>query len=205
MTESMTNKTTVNVTSDSHLFHANIIKYCDRPFPNVDEMHRHIIDSWNAVVKPDEIVIHLGDYICGGSFDQIKEITEELNGFKILITGNHDRKGKQWFRNVGFSRVFKHRWCMGMYCFSHRPQDAIYLHDNKIRYNLHGHSHKHDYGDPFYNFGVDVVGYKPKKVTLNLTKEDLMNGEGKSICDPHIDYKHGKLREYQTIGNLDSN
>jgi len=162
--------------SDHHMFHTNIIKYCNRPFVDTDEMHKFSIEEWNSVVTPDDIVIHLGDYICGGTKEQVTEITQQLNGTKILITGNHDRKGKQWFIDAGFTRVFKHRWIMGMYCFSHRVQDADYLHDHNIRYNLHGHSHNHDYGDPFYNFGVDVVGYKPIKVKLNLTREDLLNG-----------------------------
>lgn len=137
-------------------------------------MHSYMIQEWNKIVRPCEFVIHLGDYICGGTFDQIKNITGQLNGRKILITGNHDRKSKSWFRGVGFERVIKHRWCVGMYCFSHRPQTAGYLVENDSRYNLHGHSHKHDYGDPFYNFCVDVVGYGPKKVKLNLTEDDLM-------------------------------
>ncbi len=185
----------VFVTSDQHFFHHNIIKYCDRPFDNVDEMHHFMIQEWNKVVQLNDIIVHLGDYICGGSFEQVKEITEQLNGRKIIITGNHDRRGKSWFKRVGFERVFKHRWCMGMYCFSHKPQTAKFLIDNGSRYNLHGHSHKHDYGDPFYNFGVDVVGYKPKKVKLNLTENDLINGEGLSIIDPFIDYKNGKRRK----------
>jgi calcineurin-like phosphoesterase family protein len=144
-------------------------------------MHEFIIKEWNAVVTPDDIVIHLGDYICGGTKEQIKEITEQLNGTKILVTGNHDRKGKQWFRDVGFERVFKHRLVMGMYCFSHHPQEAQWLLDNDIRYNLHGHSHRFDYGDPFFNFCVDLVGYRPKGVKLDISKEELLNGESRCI------------------------
>jgi calcineurin-like phosphoesterase family protein len=157
-------------------------------------MHEHMIQEWNAAVSDDDIVIHLGDYICGGTKEQVKAITEQLKGIKILITGNHDRKGKGFFMDCGFERVFKHRWIVGMYCFSHRPQEAQWLLDNEVRYNMHGHSHKWQYGDPFYNFGVDVVGYKPKAVKLNLTREDLLNGEGRCISDPYINYKHGKLR-----------
>lgn len=184
------------VTSDHHIHHANIIKYCNRPFVDVDEMHKFMIEEWNSVVTPDDIVIHLGDYTCGGTKEEIKAITDQLNGTKILILGNHDRHGIQWFKDVGFHRVFKHRWSIGMYCFSHRVQDADYLTENKTRYNLHGHSHKHDYGDPYYNFGVDLCGYRPKKVKLNLTKEDLLNGEGITRPDELIDYKHGVKREY---------
>ena len=167
-------------------------------------MHLFMIEEWNSVVGEDDIVIHLGDYICGGTKEQIREITQQLNGIKILITGNHDRKGKQWFLDVGFSRVFKHRWSIGMYCFSHRPQDGDYLSENNVRYNLHGHSHKHDYGDPYFNFSVDVAGYIPKKVKLNLTRENLLNGEGRCVSDPLIDYKHGQVREYTSYSDIDS-
>ena len=157
-------------------------------------MHEHMIKEWNAVVKPEDIVIHLGDFICGGTFDQVKEIVDQLNGRKILITGNHDRKGKKWFKRAGFQRVFKHRWNVGMYCFSHRPQDALYLEDHGARYNLHGHSHNHHYGDPFYNFGVDVVGYNPKKVKMNLVEDDLLKEQGRHSNDKVLEMET-KIRD----------
>ena len=181
------NMISVKLTSDQHLFHANIIKYCHRPFETIEEMHEHIVKEWNDSVTPDDIVIHLGDYICGGSFEDVKGITDQLNGTKILVTGNHDRKGKQWFKNIGFERVFKHKVVMGMYCFSHRPQEAQWLLDNDIRYNMHGHTHRWQYGDPYYNFCVDVVGYKPKAVKIDLTREEILHGEGRCINNKNID------------------
>jgi calcineurin-like phosphoesterase family protein len=156
-------------------------------------MHKHIIAEWNASVSPNDIVIDLGDYICGGSFEQVKEITDQLNGTKILITGNHDRKGKAWFKRVGFDHVFKNKVVMGMYCFSHRPMNAQWMIDNDIRYNMHGHTHRWQYGDPYYNFGVDVVGYKPKSVKLNLAREELINGESRCVSNPNSYTKFGEL------------
>ncbi len=179
----MNNMIDVFCCSDHHLYHHAIIKYCNRPFKNVDEMHQFIIKEWNSVVFPDDIVIHLGDYVCGGTKEEIKSITDQLNGIKILILGNHDRHSVQWFKDIGFTRVFKNRWSTGIYCFSHRAQDADYLIQTGVRYNFHGHSHKHDYGDPYTNFSVDVCGYKPKKVRLDLTKEDLLYNKGISSCD----------------------
>lgn len=38
-------------TSDTHSNHANVIKYCARPFGALDEMNREIIARWNAVVS----------------------------------------------------------------------------------------------------------------------------------------------------------
>jgi len=40
--------------SDTHFGHANIIKYCSRPFRTAGEMDKVILDNINAVVKPDD-------------------------------------------------------------------------------------------------------------------------------------------------------
>ena len=50
------------VTSDTHFGHANIIKYCNRPFPDPAIMDKAIIDRHNEVVKPEDTVIHIGDF-----------------------------------------------------------------------------------------------------------------------------------------------
>lgn len=38
---------------DTHLGHANIIRYCKRPFADVLAMDEALIANWNAVVRPD--------------------------------------------------------------------------------------------------------------------------------------------------------
>ena len=78
-------------TSDTHFGHENIIRFCNRPFDNIEEMNKTLIQNWNAVVKPDDTVFHLGDFAFGGS--NIWNTTlDQLNGDIILIQGNHDRK-----------------------------------------------------------------------------------------------------------------
>ena len=77
-------------TSDTHFNHTNIIKYCDRPFSDVNEMNEKIIRNWNERVVPDDRVFHLGDF---GLFKRDKEprsILNRLNGNIYLIRGNHD-------------------------------------------------------------------------------------------------------------------
>ena len=67
------------LTADSHFGHANCIKYCDRPFANVNEMDNELIRRWNEVVAPDDTVYHLGDFTLGNSEDA-EHYFSRLNG-----------------------------------------------------------------------------------------------------------------------------
>lgn len=54
------------LTADTHFCHANILKFCQRPFKDVTEMDLQMITRWNAVVGPADVVYHLGDLaLCG--------------------------------------------------------------------------------------------------------------------------------------------
>lgn len=78
-------------TSDTHFDHANIIRYCNRPWDTVEEMNEGLVERWNAKVGPDDTVFHLGDFCFAGSAEW-KKWRNKLNGHIILVRGNHDRK-----------------------------------------------------------------------------------------------------------------
>ena len=78
-------------TSDTHFYHGNIIRFCNRPFKDVDMMNETIISNWNNTVGQDDIVFHLGDFCLGGSAEWTKML-DRLNGRIYLIMGNHDLK-----------------------------------------------------------------------------------------------------------------
>ena len=78
------------VTSDTHFLHENIIKYCDRPFKDKEEMTEALITTWNEQVGDDDLVIHLGDV----TFSKDYDVLSLLNGKKILVLGNHDPNPK---------------------------------------------------------------------------------------------------------------
>ena len=78
-------------TSDTHFYHGNIIRFCNRPFKDVEVMNETIISNWNITVGQDDIVFHLGDFCLGGSAEWTK-ILDRLNGKIYLIMGNHDLK-----------------------------------------------------------------------------------------------------------------
>ena len=67
------------LTSDTHFNNDNIIKYCDRPFFNHKDMNETLITNWNSVVKPEDTVYHLGDFIMGLA-DNTASILHRLNG-----------------------------------------------------------------------------------------------------------------------------
>lgn len=76
-------------TSDTHFGHKNIIQLNHRPFNSIEEMDSTLIDNWNLVVQPNDIVFHLGDFAFASS-KRWKELIQELNGQIHLIVGNHD-------------------------------------------------------------------------------------------------------------------
>lgn len=77
-------------TSDTHFGHANIIKYCSRPFASVEEMDNTLIHNWNAVVRPEDTVYHLGDFAVGGG--PAAPYLRRLNGTIYFCLGNHDKR-----------------------------------------------------------------------------------------------------------------
>lgn len=83
----MTNKK-VWLTSDTHFSHKNIISYCNRPYLNIHEMNQGMIDNWNSVIGPNDLVYHLGDFSMHER--SVKKYLDQLNGIKILVRGNHD-------------------------------------------------------------------------------------------------------------------
>lgn len=50
-------------------------------------MNKVLTENWNSVVKPEDLVYHLGDFAFGG----IRKYAPYLNGEIILVRGNHDR------------------------------------------------------------------------------------------------------------------
>lgn len=76
-------------TSDLHIGHQNCIKFDNRPFSTLEEMHDTIVENWNSVVKKDDDVYILGDYAWRNEIGL--EILKKLKGKKHLILGNHDK------------------------------------------------------------------------------------------------------------------
>jgi calcineurin-like phosphoesterase family protein len=143
----------------------NIIGYCDRPFQTAEEMDETMIANWNSVVGKDDTVYHLGDFAFGkGSQEKIAEYVSRLNGYIVLIKGNHDRKTFSWYVKAGFYDIIGGEYWQykpGV-IFSHRPQP------NKGQLNIHGHIHNlyHIHPNKLYiNVSVEVINYTPVRLS----------------------------------------
>lgn len=119
--------------ADTHLNHARIATYCDRP-ENFTEM---ILKRWNERVRPEDTVIHLGD-VAIGPRQLIDPQINLLNGNKILIRGNHDHHSSlsRWmdhgFQFACDSMVFNGCW------LTHYPANSM---PQGCNLNIHGHLH----------------------------------------------------------------
>lgn len=174
-------------TSDQHFGHANIIKYCNRPFQDVAEMDFELVKRHNAVVAMDDIVYHLGDFSLN-----TKHLARlaDLKGQHHLICGNHDRchavhkdaeKKKQLYLDAGFKSVSEAEFLV----FGERPFEQVLMchlpytgdhHDSEERYIryrpvdsglwlLHGHVHTTwKVRDRMINVGVDQWDYAPVSI-----------------------------------------
>jgi len=171
-------------TADLHLGHSNIIKYCDRPYHDVDAMNRALVDNWNRVVDDTDTVWVLGDFALG-KIAKTLPVVAELHGHKILVAGNHDRcwhghrrRADAWterYLDAGFDEIVQGSTktkiadttvllCHFPYrgdshnldrFVDHRPTD-------KGAWLLHGHVHeKWAQSGRMINVGVDAHNFEP--------------------------------------------
>jgi calcineurin-like phosphoesterase family protein len=95
-------------TSDTHFGHRNIIKYSNRPFRDTTVMNEMLIRNWNDTVSHDDLVFHLGD-VALGPWEDWHNVLTRLNGYKVLVVGNHDRifKGEKPARQERFAPFYQ--------------------------------------------------------------------------------------------------
>ena len=149
--------------SDTHFYHGNIINYCNRPFSSIEEMNNQLIENWNSIVKPTDIVYHLGDFSFGGK-ENLLTIKPKLNGRINIVLGNHDKYKTKFYYDVGFNRVYdKPILINGFYILSHEPLE--FLNSNSCFYNIFGHVHDNDCYKTWSSNGccvcVERHNYKP--------------------------------------------
>lgn len=176
-------------TSDQHFGHRNIINYSNRPFEDVDDMNRGLIERHNSVVHKDDIVWHLGDFSLSEKLVPI--ILPQLNGTHFLVAGNHDachtiHKSKSTaairrYFEYGFKEVHQEAIVEGILC-AHMPYTgdshkedrySNFRPKNNGEWLLHGHIHGlWKTNGKMINVGVDVWDWAPVHIE---TIKNLIN------------------------------
>lgn len=171
-------------TSDTHFYHEQDFLYAPRGFANTEEMNEAIVERWNSVVKPDDMVYHLGDVLMG-HYDV--SILKRLNGQLCVVRGNHDTDRKLSDINAtrpdtifcGTSDLIKIGKLSLFLC--HYPVLTANFDDkhfNQHVFSLHGHTHQKGNwlfpDNPFiYHVGMDSHGCYP--VHIDVVVNDIRN------------------------------
>jgi calcineurin-like phosphoesterase family protein len=183
-------------TSDSHLWHKNILSFEDRPYSTVEEMTNDMINKWNNQVNDEDLVYHLGD-LCLGNFEQTVDVLQRLKGKIILIKGNHDySKNYKKINEMGLLHEYheigitlkyqKHEMWLTHYPFE------IGLRPRKWSVCGHIHNHKSTW-DNQINVGVDSPHFKHKPFGELITIEELYEVMMERL--PSIEERYLKQRE----------
>lgn len=170
--------------ADMHLGHANIIKHSRRPFANVDEMNKVLIDNWNHTVRDDDNVYILGDLFFSKGIDPLSAL-KQLKGKKYLIKGNHDRELCNTYRNYfyGIYDILEVKDNGKKIILCHYPMTEW---NGFFRGALHFYGHIHNNAENAaykimknvpnaYNVGADLIGYTPR--TADWIIKDITEGE----------------------------
>jgi len=162
----------VYFTADLHLGHANIIKFCHRPFTSIEEMDTTIINNWNSKITHSDGVYILGDF----AWINHEDYARKLNGNIYLIRGNHDYRSDTFYKNKCKFRSITKRSEISIED-NHLILDHYSLRTwNRSHYNswnLYAHSHgtlpsigkSHDVGVDNNNFFP--VSYEEIKIIMD--------------------------------------
>lgn len=184
-------------TADLHLGHANIIKYCNRPYITLKQMDQDIINGLKKVSNTDSILFIIGDVVFSGiDHDTLTEFAKCLNGFQrvYMLRGNHDpsnmRNKLERYANRNHGNITKFTpkvsWLEDSIIEifvedDEMEQDArmILCHYPLLSWNASYHGSWHLFGHvhgvlqhPSFNaldVGVDCHGYRP--ISYSKVKE----------------------------------
>lgn len=163
--------------SDPHFGHRQIIGHAERPFASLDDMHSTFVDRYNEQVDGECVVVWVGDAFFMG-WEAAREILDAMNGFKILVIGNHDGSKTKCGR-IGFDaivdememRIGDRHVIVSHYPYAgsmrrHGDVDTRYPERRPRRVKgqvlIHGHTHttKRRIGNMIH-VGVDAWDYRP--------------------------------------------
>ncbi len=161
--------------SDTHLGHANVIRYCKRPFASVEEMDAVLIRNWQSCVGPDDDVYHLGDFAFLKPAKAAARLAQ-LPGHKHFVYGNHDpeeiRNLPGWASSQPLIEISGQGFTSKIVLCHYAMR--VWNKSGRGSWMLYGHAHGCMPGDSqSMDVGVDCHGYRPisiKEVARKLAR-----------------------------------
>lgn len=163
-------------------------------------MHEALINNWNSVVGPNDIVYHLGDFFISTNTEDIDIVLSRLNGTIRLVKGNHDKwvtkipKLIYGYKIEWVKDYFEHKFTVNgeniLVVMMHYPMRAW----NKSHYGsiqFHGHSHgaldKENLKYMRRDVGVDSSSYFPQEISKLIGSLQAERRSGKVKFINHHD------------------
>jgi len=175
--------------SDIHIDHPNVLRLSNRSFSNIQEMEHTVIQNINKVIRPNDILILVGDISLGKKESWVRFLSALNTKNIILVKGNHDAwknipkdmllmiVEQMTIRIHGRLFVVSHYpyRCSWWRAFIKRLHSAV-LSKKRPRdtglWLLHGHDHRKtllvDYHPRMISVGCDATGFKP------ISAEDII-------------------------------
>lgn len=182
--------------SDHHLGHYNILKYGERPFKTLAEMHDALVQFHNELVKPQDHVSFIGDLTLkrGGRLDKewISAEIKRYNGHKRLYLGNHDHMPVEFYRSIGFEKVYATWRSEEGFITSHIPLHPRSL--GSATANVHGHIHQNPAYDPVVFEANEVDRGQKSRRKMPKRIVPYIN-----VCVEAVNYRPIHLDEILTI------
>ena len=208
--------------SDLHFYHTNILKMCNRPFENIEEMNAKLIENWNKKVAEEDTIYFLGDFSFKSNQSKADEILKQLNGKKYFIKGNHDKR--TWLERVKENKLIEDYFDYKeiddngrMVVLCHYPfhsWNGLY-HGS---YHLYGHVHaktveNEEWQKNRFNVSCEVLEYEPKTldeiikdniatkdtIKVNMEMSNLIIVEDKDKCKEIMDWLNSDYRAFSYI------
>lgn len=147
-------------TADTHFGDHRAINISRRPFANTAEMDEAMVERWNAVVSPDDVIWHLGDVARRPT--DVAELLARLNGTKHLLRGNNDPDAtlaaEGWTSVGDYAEIDLDDRRLVLCHYPFRSWNG----QHRGALNLHGHSHGRLKPMPRqFDVGVDCHDFTP--------------------------------------------
>tara|TARA_R110000772_G_scaffold40559_1_gene94943 strand:+ start:1943 stop:2473 length:531 start_codon:yes stop_codon:yes gene_type:complete len=153
---------------------AGVIRSNNRPFGNVQDMNEEMVQRWNAVVKPEDTVMHLGNFAWDPS--TAEDMFAELNFSQLLLLpAVHDSAVLELQAAGGLptnvtivNRIFEQNNLNAT--FAHWPMLEWPMKNkgNYLFYGFYGKKYKPDHKKKMINMATEFWNYTPQNINSIL-------------------------------------